>query len=272
MVGVTSLAALIPHARAHRVRWRTGLLFGALSTVGAYGGGRLAEYIPGTVLLVAFALMMPATAFAMLRKPRNDRKRTRPAHSDPPLKHIAVEGLVVGAVTGLVGSSGGFLVVPALAILGGLPMGVAVGTSLLVIAMKSFAGLAGHLSGVEIDWHLALIVTAAAVVGSLIGGRLAGRIPQDALRKAFGWFVVVMGLFVLVQQLGTAVWTHPVTWAGLAVALPPRSPPGCGRPNTHRARMRLPPHRSAPHFWRNTSTAQQSPNVYPGGYMLGGEG
>ncbi|MFI8256414.1 sulfite exporter TauE/SafE family protein [Streptomyces filamentosus] len=219
VVGVTSLAALVPHARAHRVRWRTGLLFGAFSMAGAYGGGRLAEYIPGTVLLVAFALMMLATAFAMLRKPRDGEKRAaRPAHRDLPLKHIAVEGLVVGAVTGLVGSGGGFLVVPALAILGGLPMGIAVGTSLLVIAMKSFAGLAGHLSGVSIDWGVALTVTVAAVAGSLIGARLAGRIPQDALRKAFGWFVVVMGVFVLAQQLDSAVWTHPATWAVLGAA------------------------------------------------------
>ncbi|MFB7591309.1 sulfite exporter TauE/SafE family protein [Streptomyces sp. NPDC056169] len=218
VVGVTSLAALIPHARAHRVRWKTGLLFGAFSMAGAYAGGRLAEYIPGTVLLVAFALMMLATAFAMLRKPRDGRERARPARpagKDLPLKHIAVEGLVVGTVTGLVGSGGGFLVVPALAILGGLPMGIAVGTSLLVIAMKSFAGLAGHLSGVSIDWGIAATVTAAAVIGSLVGARLAGRIPQDALRKAFGWFVVVMGVFVLAQQLDTVVWTHPATWAVL---------------------------------------------------------
>lgn len=219
VVGVTSLAALVPHARAHRVRWRTGLLFGAFSMVGAYGGGRLAEHIPGTVLLIAFALMMLATAVAMLRKPRKSRKKARSAPSDLPLKHIAVEGLVVGAVTGLVGSGGGFLVVPALAILGGLPMGIAVGTSLLVIAMKSFAGLAGHLSGVEIDWGLALIVTAAAVIGSLAGGRLAGRIRQDTLRKAFGWFVVVMGVFVLAQQLDSATWGHPATWAGLGAVL-----------------------------------------------------
>ncbi|MFF2775941.1 sulfite exporter TauE/SafE family protein [Streptomyces sp. NPDC058052] len=218
IVGVTSLAALIPHARAHRVRWRTGLLFGAFSMAGAYAGGRLAAYIPGTVLLVAFALMMLATAFAMLRKPRDGAKKARPAHRDLPLKHIAVEGLAVGAVTGLVGSGGGFLVVPALAILGGLPMGIAVGTSLLVIAMKSFAGLAGHLSGVTIDWSIALTVTAAAVIGSLVGARLAGRIPQDALRKAFGWFVVVMGVFVLAQQLDAAVWTHPATWAVLGAA------------------------------------------------------
>ncbi|MCX5394916.1 sulfite exporter TauE/SafE family protein [Streptomyces sp. NBC_00094] len=215
VVGVTSLAALVPHARARRVRWRTGLLFGAFSMAGAYGGGRLAAYVPGTALLVAFALMMLATAVAMLRRPRRGRPKERPAHGDLPLKHIAVEGLVVGAVTGLVGSGGGFLVVPALALLGGLPMNIAVGTSLLVIAMKSFAGLAGHLSGVEIDWRLALTVTAAAVVGSLAGGRLAGRIPQDVLRTAFGWFVVVMGVFVLAQQLDTAVWAHPATWAGL---------------------------------------------------------
>ncbi|WP_426405138.1 sulfite exporter TauE/SafE family protein [Streptomyces sp. R-07] len=219
VVGVTSLATLVPYARARRVRWRTGLLFGGFSMAGAYGGGRLAEYIPGTALLVAFALVMLATAVAMLRKPRHGREKARRVHADLPVKHIAVEGLVIGAVTGLVGSGGGFLVVPALAILGGLPMGIAVGTSLLVIGMNSFAGLAGHLSGVQIDWSLALTVTAAAVVGSLVGGRLAGRIPQDALRTAFGWFVVVMGVLVLAQQLDSAVWTHPATWAVLGTAL-----------------------------------------------------
>ncbi|MER5361123.1 sulfite exporter TauE/SafE family protein [Streptomyces sp. NPDC002785] len=217
VVGVTSAAALIPHARARRVQWRTGLAFGLVSMVGAYGGGRLAEYIPGTVLLIAFALMMLATAAAMLRKPRK-AAAPKGVRRELPLKHIVAEGLVVGAVTGLVGSGGGFLVVPALVLLGGLPMSVAVGTSLLVIAMKSFAGLAGHLSGVQIDWGLALAVTAVAVVGSLIGGRFAGRIPQDTLRKAFGWFVVVMGVFVLSQQVDTAVWTHPVTWAVAGIA------------------------------------------------------
>lgn len=155
VVGVTSLAALVPHARARRVRRRTGLFFGAFSMAGAYGGGRLAEYVPGTVLLAAFALMMLATAAVMIRRPRGDRERPRPAYGELRLGYVAVGGLVVGAVTGLVGAGGGFLVVPALAILGGLPMGVAVGTSLLVIAMNSFAGFAGHLSGVTIDWRLA---------------------------------------------------------------------------------------------------------------------
>ncbi|MFI8092405.1 sulfite exporter TauE/SafE family protein [Streptomyces sp. NPDC086080] len=216
VVGVTSLVGLVPHARAGRVRWRTGLIFGAVSMVGAYGGGRLAEYVPGTVLLIAFALMMLATAAAMLRKSRKP-KPVKPAHTELPVKLVVAEGLVVGAVTGLVGSGGGFLVVPALALLGGLPMSVAVGTSLLVIAMKSFSGLAGHLAGVTIDWNLALMVTGAAVVGSLIGSRFAGRIPQDTLRKAFGWFVVVMGVFVLSQQLPGTVWASPLTWIGAGV-------------------------------------------------------
>ncbi|MFI9111600.1 sulfite exporter TauE/SafE family protein [Streptomyces venezuelae] len=219
VVGVTSLAALVPHARALRVRWRTGLLFGAFSMAGAYGGGRLAEYVPGTALLVAFALMMLATAVAMLRRPRDAGEEARPAERDLPLRHIAAEGLAVGAVTGLVGSGGGFLLVPALAVLGGFPMGIAVGTSLLVIAMNSFAGLAGHLSGVGIDWRLALTVTAAAVAGGLVGGRLAGRVPQDALRSAFGWFVVAMGVFVLAQQLGTAALSHPAVLPGLGAAV-----------------------------------------------------
>ncbi|MFJ5708631.1 sulfite exporter TauE/SafE family protein [Streptomyces sp. NPDC093105] len=218
VVGVTSLVGLVPHARAGRVRWRTGLIFGAVSMVGAYGGGRLAEYIPGTALLIAFALMMLATAFAMLRKSRK-AKAAKPAHTELPVKHVIAEGLVVGAVTGLVGSGGGFLVVPALALLGGLPMSVAVGTSLLVIAMKSFSGLAGHLADVQIDWNLALMVTAAAVVGSLIGSRFAGRIPQDTLRTAFGWFVVVMGVFVLSQQLPAVIWVSPLTWVGVGLAV-----------------------------------------------------
>ncbi|MFF9147681.1 sulfite exporter TauE/SafE family protein [Streptomyces sp. NPDC014861] len=212
VVGVTSLVALAPHARARRVRWRTGLVLGAFSMAGAYAGGRAAALVPGTALLVAFALMMLATAFAMLRGPRQGRE-PKARRGGPKPWHIAVEGLAVGAVTGFVGSGGGFLVVPVLVLLGGLRMSAAVGTSLLVIAMNSFAGLAGHLSGATLDPWLALTVTGAAVAGSLAGARLAGRVPQDGLRTAFGWFVVVMGAFVLARELDPAVWTHPATWA-----------------------------------------------------------
>ncbi|QOV34663.1 sulfite exporter TauE/SafE family protein [Streptomyces ferrugineus] len=217
VVGVTSAAGVVSHARAGRVRWRTGLLFGLAGMAGAYAGGRLAEFVPGTVLLIAFALMMIATAVAMIRGRRSAPKKV---HHELPVPHVLLDGVVVGLVTGLVGAGGGFLVVPALALLGGLPMTVAVGTSLLVIAMKSFAGLAGYLASVHIDWGFATLVTVTAVVGGLLGGRLAGRIPQDALRKSFGWFVAVMGVFVLARQLAPGLrhtlLTSPWTWACLA--------------------------------------------------------
>jgi uncharacterized membrane protein YfcA len=204
VVGVTSAAGAISHARAGRVRWRTGLLFGGAGLVGAFLGGMLGGHLPGELLLVAFALMMVATSIAMIRGRKIDESRR---HREVPIGRVLLDGLVVGVVTGLVGAGGGFLVVPALALLGGLPMGVAVGTSLLVIAMKSLGGLAGYLSTVHLDWPLVIAVTVAAVVGSVIGGRLAGRIPEVALRKGFGWFVLVMGGLVLVQQApaGTAL-------------------------------------------------------------------
>jgi len=209
VVGVTSIAGVISHARGGRVRWRTGLIFGAAGMAGAFSGGLFGGHLPGDLLLVAFALMMVATSVAMLRGRRTPAGTDGAADSDStegasdhqhPLGRILLDGFVVGLVTGLVGAGGGFLVVPALALLGGLPMSVAVGTSLLVIAMKSFAGLAGYLTTVQLDWPLVLAVTAAAVAGSLVGGRLAGRVPEVALRKGFGWFVLVMGSFVLVQQ------------------------------------------------------------------------
>lgn len=214
VVGATSAVAVIPHLRAGRVRWRTGLIFGVAGMTGAYTGGRLAAYVPVGVLLTGFAVMMLVTAAAMIRGRRPSEGK--PVPHELPVLRVIVDGIVVGLVTGLVGAGGGFLVVPALALLGGLPMPVAVGTSLVVIAMKSFAGFAGYLSSVSIDWGFAAAVTLAAVAGSLMGARLAGRIPADVLRKAFGWFVVVMGAFVLAQQLSARLSTTLMFLAALA--------------------------------------------------------
>lgn len=214
VVGVTSLAALVAHARGGRVRWRSGLLFGVAGMAGAYAGGRIAGYVPAAWLMVGFGIMMLATAVAMLT---GRGRPTRPGHAEVPVARVLLDGVVVGLVTGLVGAGGGFLVVPALALLGGLPMNVAVGTSLLVIAMKSGAGLLGYLSSTSVDWVLAAAVAAAAVTGSLLGGALAGRVPQDGLRKGFAWFVVAMAVFVLVQQ-APAAGLRPSAPVGLAGA------------------------------------------------------
>ncbi len=199
VVGTTSAVSAVTHARKKRVKWRTGLVFGAAGMAGAFGGGLLGGQIPGTILMIAFALMMVATSLAMIR---GRKDRTTVAHDgELPVLKVILEGLVVGLVTGLVGAGGGFLVVPALALLGGLSMPVAVGTSLVVIALKSFAGLGGYLTTVTLDWALVGGVTAAAILGSFLGARLAGRIPEAALRKGFGFFVLAMGVFVLVQEL-----------------------------------------------------------------------
>jgi hypothetical protein len=216
VVGATSAVGVLPHARAGRVRWRTGLIFGLVGMTGAYAGGRLVEFIPAAFLLTGFGVMMLATAIAMIRGRRNTEGK--PVPHEVPVLRVILDGIVVGLVTGLVGAGGGFLVVPALALLGGLPMPVAVGTSLVVIAMKSFAGLAGYLSSVSINWGLAAAVTVAAIVGSMLGGRLTGRVPADLLRKSFGWFVVVMGVFVLAQQLPTGLALGLVVLAALTMA------------------------------------------------------
>lgn len=204
VVGATSAVSVVSHARNGRVRWRTGLTFGAAGMVGAFLGGLLGGYVPGTVLMIAFALMMLATAVAMIRGRRGPA--VAPRTGDLPVLKVVLEGLVVGLATGIVGAGGGFLVVPALVLLGGLPMSVAVGTSLLVIAMKSFAGLAGYLTSVQLDWPLVLGVTTAAVVGSFVGARLAGIVPEQVLRRGFGVFVLVMALVVIRQELAVPLW------------------------------------------------------------------
>jgi len=209
VVGVTSAVAAIQHARAKNIVWPVALVFAATSMVGAYLGGRVAAFISSTVLLVLFALLMLATAAAMWRGRRMPegpavsaapRAQTNRRRSLPFVK-VAVEGSIIGAVTGLVGAGGGFLVVPALALLAGLPMRQAIGTSLVIIALKSFAGYAGYASHVEVNWALTGTVALAAVVGSFIGAPLAKRVPDVILRKGFAVFVVATAVFILMKQL-----------------------------------------------------------------------
>ncbi|MEP7765432.1 sulfite exporter TauE/SafE family protein [Sanguibacter sp. 25GB23B1] len=199
IVGTTSAVSVISHGRAGRVRWRMGLVFGTAGMAGAFTGGLVGGYIPGTVLMLLFAVMMVATATAMIRNGKGSSEPEAPPSR--PLARIVLDGFAVGVATGLVGAGGGFLVVPALTLLGGLPVAVAIGTSLLVIAMKSYAGLAGYLFTVQIQWPIVLAFTAIAIAGSFVGTMLAGRIPEKALRKGFGIFVLVMGVVVLSQEL-----------------------------------------------------------------------
>lgn len=199
VVGVTALVGMARHARAGRITWRTGVGFGLAGMVGAFVGGLIGGFIPGAVLMVLFAVMMVVTSVAMIRG-RRERDPGAPVPTRHPAR-VLLDGFGVGFATSLVGAGGGFLVVPALALLGGLPMAIAIGTSLLVIAMQSSAGLVGHLLSVSLNWPVVLAVTAAAIVGSFVGTALIGRVPERSLRKSFGVFVLVMGAFVLAKEV-----------------------------------------------------------------------
>lgn len=196
VVGTTSAAALLPHARSGNVHWRQGLLFGSAGMIGAYAGGRLSPLLPSWLLLTGFAVLMVVTAVSMLRG-----NLERPCERRAQLPRALLQGLVVGVVSGLIGAGGGFLVVPTLVLLCGMTMRRAVGTSLLVIALQSLAGFAAHLHHAELDWSLAASTAVASVVGSLLGAHWSLRIAQAKLRRWFAWLVLALGTFVLLKQL-----------------------------------------------------------------------
>ena len=218
VVGATSFAAMLGHARAGRVAWRVGGLFGIASMMGAYAGGRLAHFLPAKYLLAGFTGMMFVTALTMMRRRCDVSEAGQPAAGGAALVRATVVGVCIGLLTGIIGAGGGFVIVPALVLVSGLPIRTAIGTSLLVIAMNSFAGFAGTLGHATIPWALAAAVTAASVGGSLIGTPLAGRLEPDLLRKSFAWFVFAMAWVVAAKQLPAHV-THAVVRA-LPIAAP----------------------------------------------------
>jgi len=207
VVGVTSAAAMVPHARGGRVDFRVGLTFGAASMAGAFAGGRLAHFLPSNVLLVAFAVMMLVTGLAMLRPRADSVGEARMLWG-----RVLVIGVLIGVLTGVIGAGGGFVIVPALALLCGLPMPKAIATSLFVIAMNSLAGFAGYVGSITVDLRVATLVTLAAVIGSVVGASLAGRAKPATLRSAFAWLVLAMSVYMLARQTTIAI-------AGLAAAV-----------------------------------------------------
>ena len=198
VVGVTSLVSAALHWRFGNVRVRTAIPFGLLAMAGAFAGAKLSVLMSGTAQLALLAVVMLAAAGSMLRGGAV-RAGGKPAPA-PRLALIVPVALGVGVLTGLVGIGGGFLVVPALVLLAGVPMKEAVGTSLLVIAMNSVSGFAGYLGTVTLDWGFLAGFTAVAVVGALAGTALVARVPQATLKRVFALFLLVMGAFVLYQN------------------------------------------------------------------------
>jgi uncharacterized membrane protein YfcA len=200
VVAGMSLIGVVPHARAGTIRWQAAAGFGLASMAGAYLGGRVATLIPTGVLMAIFLLSMLAAAASMLWQrppPVNGGSLTDPQH----LAVLFAGGLLVGALTGLVGLGGGFAVVPLLVVMAGMPLLEAVGTSILIIAMNTLAGLAGHLPHLAIDWRIAAYLTVAESAGCLLGARFGRRISAKVLRRAFACLMIVAA----VCQLGSTL-------------------------------------------------------------------
>jgi uncharacterized membrane protein YfcA len=202
VVGVTSALATLPHLRRGQVHQKVALVFGLTSMLGAYAGGSAARFVPGYVLLALFVMMMLGTAFAMLRG-RPLREAIAPCEKATALQRakILLNGLAVGSLTGLVGAGGGFLVVPALHLLGGLPVRQAIGSSVLVVAMQSLAGFAAYAQQQEVDYTLAGIITLLAAAGTLLGSLFGGRLGAVGLRQGFALFILGVAGYTLYREM-----------------------------------------------------------------------
>lgn len=207
VVGVTSLFGALGHFRAGNVSLRLAAIFGPFAMAGTYAGARLSVFVPEAAQLTLFAAVMLLAAFYMLRngghagEGRNEAEVISGMTSLKPVAFLAAEGVAVGVLTGLVGVGGGFLIIPALVLIGDVPMKQAVGTSLLIIAMKSAAGFTGYLGHVEIPWTFLALFTPAAVAGILAGTYAARFVSHARLEKAFAAFLVAMGSFIIYENV-----------------------------------------------------------------------
>lgn len=213
IVGITALAGSLNYYRNKLVNMKVAVIFSIPSltavfftrkfimpalpeiifTIGNY------QFTRSMLILTLFAALMIAASISMIRKGKiKDPSAENSGHH---YTLIFLEGIIVGMLTGFVGAGGGFLIIPALVLFAGLPMKEAVGTSLLIIAVKSLIGFTGDISaGVKIDWMFLFLVSFFTVSGIYIGSSLAKKIPGEKLKPAFGWFVLVMGIYILLRE------------------------------------------------------------------------
>lgn len=216
IVGSTALTGAVPKWQGGVVNLKIAFLFGIPSIAAVYATRAwLVPAIPQEIfefgdfavtkpvlLMLVFAVLMVAASISMIRSKKDDtRPPSNAAYQSINYPFILLEGVVVGLLTGMVGAGGGFLIIPALVLFAGLPMKEAVGTSLLIIGMKSLLGFTGDLGHYAMDWPLLLSVTALAIGGIFIGNALSKRVSSEKLKVGFGWFVLAMGVYILVKEV-----------------------------------------------------------------------
>ncbi len=197
VVGAAALVGVMSHWRAGNVRLQTAAIFGSVAMVGSYTGARASVWFSGRAQLLILGTVMVAAAVSMLRNATQDEP---PENAPPHLALLLAVGLGVGILTGLIGIGGGFLIVPALVILGRVPMKAAVGTSLLVIALNSASGYLGHYGRELVPWGFVVRFTSVAVLGILAGTALVHHIPTRQLKRAFALLLAVIGALILWQN------------------------------------------------------------------------
>ncbi|TWH09459.1 hypothetical protein L618_005400000020 [Rhodococcus rhodochrous J45] len=205
VVGMASAMGALPKMRAHLVEWRLAGIFAATGIPATFAGSAVGRLLPERVLLIGFAVVMVAAGARMLA----DRGGTGTACSTEGSRinwrrcapRSISAGLAVGFLTGLFGVGGGFLIIPALVLMLGIEMPIAVGTSLVIIVVNSAAGLISHLSGTSIDWAITAAFAGTAIVGSLIAGRFGTRVDTDRLQRWFAYLVFAVAAYVLVDAI-----------------------------------------------------------------------
>ncbi|WP_321325065.1 sulfite exporter TauE/SafE family protein [Thiomicrorhabdus sp.] len=206
IVGIISIFSAIPYARQKLVKWRTVVIFGVPGMAGAVFGAWLAHYVSDALQMLIFAGLMIVASYLMFKPVKLDAEEME--QEERAIYKIALDGFVVGGITGLVGVGGGFLIIPALVLLGGLSMRLAVGTSLVIIAFKSFAGFLEYLHVLQemqlsVDWQIIGLFSIIGVVGGWLGHKISSKINQHHLKRGFAVFLVLMGAFILYKNVPT---------------------------------------------------------------------
>jgi uncharacterized protein len=214
IVGSTSLVGAYSKFRSGTISLQAAVIFGIPSIAAVFITRKyLVPAIPDVIftvddfpftksllLMLIFGVMMVFVSVSMIRN-KSGKKELDSGELKFNYPVILIEGIVVGFLTGLVGAGGGFLIIPALVLLSRLPMKIAVGTSLLIIAAKSLIGFLGDMANYEMDWRLLIIVTALSAGGIFIGNFFCNKIDGTKLKTSFGWFVLVMGVYIIVKEL-----------------------------------------------------------------------
>ncbi len=217
IVGLISVAAAIPYAKAQLVDWQSVWYFGLPGMVGTLLGAWLGGVAAESLQLFVFGGVLLAAAYSMLRQSKGERNSVDADSADlrsSPLLKISLQGTLAGMVTGFVGVGGGFLIVPALVVLAKLPMRMAIGTSLVIIAMQASIGFAKYehyllAHGMSVNWQTILTFALIGVVGSFAGGKINARLNQQVLKQVFAVFLILLGGFVMFQEGSKLLFAEP---------------------------------------------------------------